>query len=115
MTCKDCIHYGVCWVQQELLDTCEMNEDRECCEDISRYIELPCKVGDTVWAIRSYNPGKKVVVSGKVSEMYYIDEAMTLCIVVKGVCRGVWGVSIFPTQEAAEEYLKKKEKAKNVK
>jgi hypothetical protein len=73
---------------------------------VNRVKFLPCKVGDTVWAIRSYNPGKKVVVSGKVSEMYYIDESMKLCIVVKGITRGEWGKRVFPTCEAAENYLR---------
>lgn len=67
-------------------------------------LSLPCKVGDEVWAIRQYRH-IKIPVKGKVSEMYYIDESMTLCIVVKGVCRGEWGKAVFPTYEAAESYL----------
>ena len=67
-------------------------------------VPLPCKVGDEVWAIRQYRH-IKIPVKGKVSEMYYIDESMTLCIVVKGVCRGEWGKAVFPTYEAAESYL----------
>ena len=74
---------------------------------VNRVKFLPCKVGDTVWAIRSYNPGKKVVVSGKVSEMYYIDESMRLCIVVKGIARGEWGKVVFPSYKSAQEFLDK--------
>ena len=65
---------------------------------------LPCKVGDEVWAIRQYRH-IKIPVKGKVSEMYYIDESMTLCIVVKGVCRGEWGKTVFPSLEEAANYL----------
>ena len=49
MTCKDCLHYGVCWKQHELLLDREWDEEQECCVDASRYIELPCKVGDRVY------------------------------------------------------------------
>ena len=66
---------------------------------------LPCKVGDEVWAIRTYGNGTKVPQKGKVSEMYYIDESMRLCIVVKGVCRGEWGKRVFATLEDADRYL----------
>ena len=68
--------------------------------------ELPCRVGDEVWAIRKLNGGNKVPKRGKVSEMYYIDEAMRLCIVVKGVSRGEWGKVVFPSYEEAEAYLR---------
>lgn len=66
---------------------------------------FPCKVGDEVWAIRTFGNGKKVPQKGKVSEMYYIDESMRLCIVVKGITRGRWGEKVFPTFEDADRYL----------
>ena len=55
MTCKDCIHYEVC---QFYID-----EERAKCrifKDKSKYIELPCGVGDVVYtmprtAIRKWN------------------------------------------------------------
>lgn len=63
-------------------------------------IELPCKIGDTAWAIRNLG-GHKRIVSGKVSEMYFIEE-MNLVIVVKNVARGLWGKAVFGTFEEAE-------------
>ena len=52
MTCKDCIHYEVC---------CKyMVTPNHLCKDYkdkSKYIELPCKVGDMVYAI-CYASGK---------------------------------------------------------
>ena len=42
MTCKDCIHYDVCG---ESIFTCGQFKDK------SRFIELPCKVGDTVYLV----------------------------------------------------------------
>lgn len=40
-TCKDCIHYDVCIDHEECRDF----------KDSSRFVELPCKVGDTVYRL----------------------------------------------------------------
>ena len=69
-------------------------------------INIPCKVGDEVWAIRTYGGGVKHALKGKVSEMYYIDESMRLCIVVKGISRGEWGKVVFATQKDAERVIR---------
>ena len=48
MTCKDCIHYELCQFfdgKYESPSDCDFFKDR------SRFVELPCKVGDTVWFI----------------------------------------------------------------
>ena len=58
MTCKDCIHYDVC----EEKDTqytglpFSIANDKPCkhFKDKSRFIELPCKVGDKVYVITGY-------------------------------------------------------------
>lgn len=48
MTCKDCIHYDVC-----LLGACINGGTGTCLnfKDKSRFIELPCKVGDKLYKI----------------------------------------------------------------
>lgn len=66
--------------------------------------EIPCKIGDKVFAIRHYR-GKPNVSCGKVSEMFFVGEEMDLCIVVHNIARGYWGKDIFDTYEKAEEYL----------
>ena len=43
MTCKDCIYYDVC--DDYILTFCRGFKDK------SRFIELPCKVGDTVYVL----------------------------------------------------------------
>lgn len=54
MTCKDCIHYEVCSnndVEETIYDVVECEIVEKNCEhfkDKSKFIELPCKVGDTV-------------------------------------------------------------------
>ena len=47
-TCNDCLHYDVC---KALEDQVPMIDARQCgCyKDKSCFIELPCKVGDTVY------------------------------------------------------------------
>lgn len=50
MTCKDCIHYDIC----EKFYTDEDMRVLTYCSDFkdkSKYIELPCKVGDTVYVL----------------------------------------------------------------
>ena len=65
---------------------------------------IPCSIGDEVYAIRRYN-GAKVIRKGIVTSMFFI-EGMKLCIAVMGLCRGEWGKTIFPSYEEAEKYLR---------
>lgn len=54
VTCKDCIHYERC---DTIFDGLLSNRDNEPCHqfnDKSRYIELPCKVGDTLYVNYKY-------------------------------------------------------------
>lgn len=52
MTCKDCIHYDVC-IKQQYIDFVNEDWSRKCKDllDKSKIIELPCKVGDTVYVL----------------------------------------------------------------
>lgn len=51
MTCKDCVHYEMC----EALEKNGISKIHPslcgCFKDKSKFIELPCKVGDMVWVI----------------------------------------------------------------
>lgn len=113
MTCKDCIHEGVCWRQQELLDTREWDEEQDCCEDKSRYIELPCKVGDRVWHLRGWCDGSFEIAEGKVSMLQQkADKSWKVRISVNS---SVWdftpneiGTRYFLTKEEAEKALKER-------
>ena len=58
MTCKDCIHYDVCVIVEHRLREDEDYLTEFGCSDFkpkSRYIELPCAVGDTVWWLTTAN------------------------------------------------------------
>lgn len=50
MTCKDCAHYEVCEIQNEI--PFKKSEKCRLFKDKSKFIELPCKVGDTVYSIK---------------------------------------------------------------
>ena len=96
--CRDCRYFVGC----ECLDgqTCDLFKEKS-----EGGISLPCKVGDEVWAIRSYNH-IKFPAKGEVGEIYFADKSMTPCIVVKGINRGKWGEKVFATFEDAEKYLR---------
>ena len=46
MTCEDCIHFEVCCYVDRGLPICDSFKDK------SKFIELPCSVGDTVFITR---------------------------------------------------------------
>lgn len=53
--CKECLHNAVCqmWRDQECQDASSFQlSGCNHFKDHSRFVELPCKVGDTVWYIR---------------------------------------------------------------
>ena len=95
-------------------DVCDHKESLECddCENelIAEYllangvIVLPCKIGDTVWAIRD-NKGIKHPQVGIVSDMHFTKD-MSLHIVVKYVARGELGKTVFLTRAEAEAKLR---------
>lgn len=74
--------------------------------------EIPCKIGDKVYAIRNYK-GVPSIMSGKVSEMFFVGKEMELCIVVYHIMRGYWQNDIFPTQEEAERRLNDRNEHRN--
>ena len=63
----------------------------------------PCKIGDTMWAIRDFK-GIKHPQEGIVSDMYFTKD-MSLHIVVKYVARGEFGKTVFLTEEEAQAAL----------
>lgn len=62
-------------------------------------VEVPCKIGDFVWAIRSFK-GHKHPQRGIVNDMFFTKD-MKLMIVVKYVARGEWGKVVFATDKEA--------------
>ena len=75
-----------------------------------RLVELPCKMGDTAWAIRNC-AGIRHPREGEISEMYFSKD-MSLAVALKGVARGEFGKSVFLTREEAVEALRREEHGK---
>lgn len=105
VTCRDCLHDEACRGLLEamgcIVDGDGKNADTLCDKFESRcnMIEVPCKIGDFVWAIRSFR-GHKHPQRGVVSDMYFTND-MRLQIVVKYVARGEWGKTVFATDKEA--------------
>lgn len=65
MMCKDCVHYEVCAEQEAMLGEKEIDKIKgveKHCEYFkpkSRFVELPCEVGQTVYV--PYGYGNKVL------------------------------------------------------
>ena len=68
-------------------------------------IAVPCSIGDHVWGIKRFNGNNYRIVESTVHEMYFGDD-MSVCICVKGVCRGKWMEKVFPSHAAALKALK---------
>ncbi len=72
-------------------------------------IDIPCKIGDEVYAIRMFK-GKRQVKKGIVTDMHFLSDRgryeMKLVIVVGYICRGCWGERVFGSYEEALEAAK---------
>lgn len=68
---------------------------------------LPCRIGDTVWAVRRFNGGFQSI-KGVVSAMQYINSDMVLSISVQNTCRGEWGKVVFASKEDAEAEIERR-------
>ena len=124
MTCKDCIYYSGC---SGILNDFGMrlNPAREVCDrfkDRSRFVELPCHVGDTVYMLteQTQKLGHKKVTKTVIVECcvdnFRIGDAgypsATLCDSENVWCYGVepkmFGEIIFLSREEAEQFLKER-------
>jgi hypothetical protein len=121
-TCKDCIHFITCKFDKELLDytPCVYFADR------SRFVELPCKVGDTAWIVVRPKNGDDHFYTGIVTGVHVTDRKTIYKLPCKRfnyiVIRFVQtdslkhinfneiGKTVFFTKEEAEQALKEREK-----
>ena len=123
MTCKDCIHYDVC---EPYVTPKESFPEKKggcpCFKDKSRYIELPCAVGDIYYTIEKYcntDPyaTEKEKVSGSDCEYwcngehcsfkeYRIEEHKWASIITILEKEQWFGKYYFLTKEEAEQKLK---------
>lgn len=108
MTCKDCAHYDICLFHIDEETEMTVNE----CEhfkDKARFVELPCKVGDTVYYIFANKIFKKRVTqyieilrkSEMVDKWYGVNFSENKTFEDEDI-----GKTVFLTREEAEEKLK---------
>ena len=113
-TCADCIHHECCcnWTSKEIIDSTDYDAIKhgiilECktFEDKSRFIELPCAVGDTVYFIDTCRTaedyGKKFINFSRVKRISIDNEFAILhdhsVILFE---------NLFPAKEDAEKAMK---------
>lgn len=105
-SCKDCLCFDVCSIADV------MGEDYCCpdCKDRTLFIELPCKVGDTVYLIKNHN-----IYERKVTRIIFDPRTIIQLMAKDYVCyashigRNDFGKTVFLTREEAERALKERE------
>ncbi len=121
--CADCVHYELCLHQEKFLiehnrkDLIRrygfgLSEPEICCNfrDHSRFVELPCKVGDTVYFIKGGRAMSDTVIR------FVIDRYAVKLTKSNGADIGYttqFGERIFLTREEAEQALKLKGRENN--
>ncbi len=124
--CGDCIHYGVCEPYTSPNESFpEVKGGCPAFKDKSRYIELPCAVGDTLWVVWSLTKSSQKGVYPVVAYALRYDNKknnMRVCVEGKFKIDGYggyyhhyyrgtfsWdnvGKTVFLTKEDAEQALK---------
>ena len=138
-TCKDCIHYDMC--EYEYPDFVHEKEDKnadmekECIQfkDKSLFVELPCKVGDTVYLVDRTRDGRlgniyrvvecsveKIVLRYSTfqkrtiveAHLYYEGDDYFGCVVEKILhdTNNSFGHTVFTNEQDAENAREKMEK-----
>lgn len=109
MTCENCIHFDVC-------DALAKNDIPKvspslcgCYKDNSRYIELPCKVGDAVWIV--YTPRYPANPSDKGKWFMREDGVQRLIYGAKGVSIETWNMGTMSAKEIGKKIFFTKEEA----
>lgn len=113
--CKNCLHYEVC--ADVMLKIA--NPICKCFLDKSKIIELPCKVGDTVWWVTTIVDEnceeKPDILLGEIASFSMQKEGLwAFCRYVGGLTfwhlvSDYFGKTVFLTREEAERALKERE------
>lgn len=112
MTCKDCIHYEVC--KKTRIMNPSHNYATECNDynDRSRFVELPCNIGDFVYYIFANKVIAEIVTQFTIKrdDLHY-DKKQTILQRFNGkdICSAEKiGNRFFLTKQEAENALKEK-------
>lgn len=82
MTCKDCLHYGVCYTQETCNDIKQQLKDFGCDNftDRSEWIHLSCKAGDTVYYITGIH--NQLIKSATIKEITFDQNKIVSLFVI---------------------------------
>ncbi len=123
MNCKDCVHYELCFDYTHLKHSKNLPDNREdVCEHFKNkasFVEVPCKVGDTVYKVvndkRVKSPYECKVVGFWYSEyescnslhlVRYVNDVFNCSFSVPFTD---FGKTVFLTKEDAEKKLRKED------
>ena len=115
MTCKDCLYYDFCNDYNEYpeyVQHCEQTTGTEfkCShfKDKSRFIELPCKVGDTICGVfKNHKP--PFIQQTKVEKIIVTEKGLKLKLARNSFYEtsiASLGKTLFLTEEAAKAQIK---------
>ena len=104
MTCKECLHYGICYTQETCNDIEQQLKDFGCKDFANRseWVHLPCRVGDKVYRLsKCLGVVQFVITSFTIyqSEMFFTDDSDNI-IYLPDI-----GRTVFLTREEAEKAL----------
>ena len=113
--CKNCIHYSLCNYEEIChydIDNIKNAKDCSFFRDRSRFVELPCKVGDTVYVVEKIADKWKIIKDHveTIDISYYADDVnlyQFYGIKTDGDFED-FGKTVFLTREEAEQALKLK-------
>lgn len=116
VTCKDCIHYDVCQYHIDEETKCTLVEIG-CADfkDKSKFVELPCKVGDTVYDTEYgsiYGKGERImpcVVRRIITSQLIVVKPEGYEDKRYAIQDYSFGSSTFLTREEAEKAMKERE------
>lgn len=101
MTCENCIHFEVCPSKDWVVRPCYFFKDR------SRFVELPCKVGDLIFIIKRARG--MFVRAAKVNSITITESGKIQVSCYSSCFIGFWGNDAFATEEEAKAALKERE------
>lgn len=110
MECKDCLYYRICSSLSEEYNLNFMfKTSAETCQDFkdkSKIIELPCKIGDTVYIITNtyYD-----VVQATVIGVWACEGSNAIITEYGSIYPDSWSKTVFLTREEAEQALRERE------
>lgn len=112
-SCKDCLHYDVCQFHIDEETKMTVNECGHF-KDRNRFVELPCKVGDTIYEIkeRKRNGEWKKAIVGRVVQGFEIGKngwMVAICGTTLSVFLCDLEKTVFLTKSEAEQALKEQE------